>query len=71
MQKETEKLIEDLKKSLEGKDIEDIKNKTKALNEKAMSLSAKVYEEAAKANQNNNENNTNNGPEEAEFVNKD
>ena len=36
-----------------------------------MSLSAKVYEEAAKANQNNNENNTNNGPEEAEFVNKD
>ena len=69
--KETEKLIEDLKKSLEGKDIEDIKNKTKALNEKAMSLSAKVYEEAAKANQNNNENNTNNGPEEAEFVNKD
>ena len=69
--KETEKLIEDLKKSLEGKDIEDIKNKTKSLNEKAMSLSAKVYEEAAKANQNNNENNTNNGPEEAEFVNKD
>ena len=69
--KETEKLIEDLKKSLEGKDIEDIKTKTKALNEKAMSLSAKVYEEAAKANQNNNENNTNNGPEEAEFVNKD
>ena len=69
--KETEKLIEDLKKSLEGKDIEDIKNKTKALNEKAMSLSAKVYEEAAKANQNNNENNTNNGAEEAEFVNKD
>ena len=69
--KETEKLIEDLKKSLEGKDVEDIKNKTKALNEKAMSLSAKVYEEAAKANQNNNENNTNNGPEEAEFVNKD
>ena len=69
--KETEKLIEDLKKSLEGKDIEDIKSKTKALNEKAMSLSAKVYEEAAKANQNNNENNTNNGPEEAEFVNKD
>ena len=69
--KETEKLIEDLKKSLEGKDIEDIKNKTKALNEKAMSLSAKVYEEAAKANQNNNENNANNGPEEAEFVNKD
>ena len=69
--KETEKLIEDLKKSLEGKDIEDIKNKNKALNEKAMSLSAKVYEEAAKANQNNNENNTNNGPEEAEFVNKD
>ncbi len=70
--KEVEDLISDLKKSLEGKDIEDIKNKTKALNEKAMGLASRVYEEAAKQNQaNTNNNNENNGPEEAEFVNKD
>ena len=70
--KEAENLISDLKKSMEGTDIEDIKNKTKALNEKAMGLASRVYEEAAKQNQaNTNNNNENNGPEEAEFVNKD
>ena len=70
--KEVEDLIADLKKSLEGSDIDDIKNKTKALNEKAMGLASRVYEEAAKQNQaNQNSNNENNGPEEAEFVNKD
>ena len=69
---EVEDLISDLKKSMEGTDIEDIKNKTKALNEKAMGLASRVYEEAAKQNQaNTNNNNENNGPEEAEFVNKD
>ena len=70
--KEVEDLISGLKKSMEGTDIEDIKNKTKALNEKAMGLASRVYEEAAKQNQaNTNNNNENNGPEEAEFVNKD
>ena len=70
--KEVEDLISDLKKSMEGSDIEDIKNKTKALNEKAMGLASRVYEEAAKQNQaNTNNNNENNVPEEAEFVNKD
>ena len=70
--KEVEDLISDLKKSMEGTDIEDIKNKTKALNEKAMGLASRVYEEAVKQNQaNTNNNNENNGPEEAEFVNKD
>ena len=70
--KEVEDVISDLKKSMEGTDIEDIKNKTKALNEKAMGLASRVYEEAAKQNQaNTNNNNENNGPEEAEFVNKD
>lgn len=70
--KEVEDLISDLKKSMEGTDIEDIKNKTKTLNEKAMGLASRVYEEAAKQNQaNTNNNNENNGPEEAEFVNKD
>ncbi len=68
--KDAEDLIADLKKALEGTDIEDIKNKTKALNEKAMALASKIYEEAAKANQNNaNNNSDNNGEaEEAEFV---
>ena len=70
--KEVEDLISDLKKSMEGTDIEDIKNKTKVLNEKAMGLASRVYEEAAKQNQaNTNNNNENNGPEEAEFVNED
>ena len=71
--KETEDLIADLKKSLEGSDLEDIKAKTKALNEKAMALATKVYEEAAKNNANANQNNDNNDgqAEEAEFVNKD
>ena len=47
--KETaEKLVKELKESLEGEDIEDIKTKKEALQEKAMELGAKVYEEAAK-----------------------
>ena len=66
--KEAEDLIADLKKTLEGNDIEEIKNKTKALNEKAMALASKVYEEAAKANQNNNASDNNGEAEEAEFV---
>ena len=72
--KETEDLIADLKKALEGTDIEAIKDKTKALNDKAMALATKVYEEAAKtaeANKNNNSSDKNDGAEEAEFVNKD
>ena len=71
--KETEDLIANLKKSLEGSDLEDIKAKTKALNEKAMALATKVYEEAAKNNASANQNNDNNDgqAEEAEFVNKD
>ena len=47
--KETaEKLVKELKEALEGEDIEDIKAKKEALQEKAMELGAKVYEEAAK-----------------------
>ena len=74
--KETEDLIADLKKALEGTDVDAIKDKTKALNEKAMALATKVYEEAAKNaetnnNNSNNSSDSNNGAEEAEFVNKD
>ena len=72
--KETEDLIADLKKALEGTDIDAIKDKTKALNDKAMALATKVYEEASKtaeANKNNDSSDKNDGAEEAEFVNKD
>jgi molecular chaperone DnaK len=63
--KDTQKLIDDLKKTLEGNNLEEIKEKTKTLNEKAMALATKVYEEAAKQNQNNNDDGK---AEEAEFV---
>ena len=71
--KETEDLIADLKKALEGTDMDAIKDKTKALNDKAMALATKVYEEAAKNAQANQNAETSNGgsAEEAEFVNKD
>ena len=46
-----EEQIKELKEALEGNDIEDIKSKTEKLNESAMALATKVYEEAAKANQ--------------------
>ena len=49
--KDAESKIEDLKKALEGSDIEDIKTETKDLNEVAMKLATKVYDEAAKKNQ--------------------
>ena len=51
--KEAEELIDDLKKALEKDDIDDIKAKKDKLNEKAMALGAKVYEEMAKAAQAN------------------
>ena len=48
---EAEDLIADLKKALEGDDIDEIKELKEKLQEKAMALATKVYEEAAKANQ--------------------
>ena len=72
--KETEDLIADLKKALESDNVDDIKDKTTKLNEKAMALAGRVYEEAAKtaeANKNNDSSDKNDGAEEAEFVNKD
>ncbi len=67
---ETEKLIEELKKSLEGNDVDDIKEKTTKLNEKAMEYATRVYQEAAKENGNANNAEDNDGASEAEFVNK-
>ena len=43
-----EEQIKDLKEALEKDDIDDIKSKTEKLNESAMALATKVYEEAAK-----------------------
>ena len=43
-----EEQIKDLKDALEKDDIDDIKSKTEKLNESAMALATKVYEEAAK-----------------------
>ena len=57
--KEAEDLIKDLKEAMDKNDIDDIKAKKDKLNEKAMALGAKVYEEAAKkaqAEQNNSDN---------------
>ncbi len=49
---EAEEKMKELKTALEGSDAEDIKKKTDALNEVAMRLATKVYENAAAANQN-------------------
>ncbi|MEG0799310.1 MAG: molecular chaperone DnaK [Bacilli bacterium] len=54
--KEIETLIDDLKKSLEGTDFDDIKKKTEKLSEKSMALSTRVYEEMNKASQENADN---------------
>ena len=56
---EAEGLIKDLKEAMDKNDIDDIKAKKDKLNEKAMALGAKVYEEAAKkaqSEQNNSDN---------------
>ena len=57
---ETEAMIKDLKEALEKKDIEDIKTKKEKLQEKAMALATKVYENINKEQQaaQNNEANT-------------
>ena len=52
---EAEKLIKDLKDALEKNDIEDIKAKKDALQEKAMALATKVYENIQKQENQNNE----------------
>ena len=51
---EAEEKIKDLKSAMEGSDVEDIKKKTESLNEVAMRLASKVYEQAS---QNNNSGN--------------
>ena len=53
---EAENKIKELKEAIEKNNIDDIKSKKDALNEVAMKLATKAYEEAAKANQNNESN---------------
>jgi len=70
--KDVEEKIETLRKELaeENPSIDDIKDKTKALQDVAMALAGRVYEEASK-NQSNDDNASSDTAEEAEFVNKD
>ena len=73
---EVEGLIEEVKKALEGEEMDAVKEKTEKLNEKAMALATRVYEEAAKENQANSEDSSeeaesNDEPAEAEFVEKE
>ena len=56
---EIEGLIKDVKDALEKDNIDDIKSSKDKLQEKAMALASRVYEEAAKANQANNQGNAN------------
>ena len=50
--KKAEEKLEVVKKALEGKDVDEIKNATEELNKVAMDLAQKVYEQAAKENNN-------------------
>jgi molecular chaperone DnaK len=52
---ETEEVIKEAKEAIESNDLEKMKSVKEKLNEKAMSLGSKVYEEAAKANANASE----------------
>ena len=64
-----EEEIKELKEALEKEDLDDIKAKKEKLNETAMAFATKVYEEAAKANQENSdeETNTKDNVQDAEF----
>ncbi len=70
--KDTQELIDDLKEALKGDNIDEIKEKTTKLNEKAMELAGRVYQEAAQAQQANNESSSDDSDsaQEAEFVDK-
>ena len=69
--KTAEELVSDLKKSLEGNNVDEIKEKTTKLNEKAMEFATRIYQEQAAQNQNNGGNNSaDDSASEAEFVNK-
>lgn len=68
---ETEEIIKDLKKALEEKDMDEIKSLRDKLNEKAMALATKVYEEAAKKQQEEKSEDKEEDTVDAEFVEKE
>ena len=55
--KEAEELMDKVRKAIEKEDVEEIKSSKDKLLEKANAFASKVYEEAAKANQNNDSSN--------------
>ena len=72
LKEKAESEIKDLREALTKNDVEYIKNKTKALNETAMSLATKVYEQAQNAQSANNtqteeKNEKNDGVVDAEY----
>ena len=72
LKEKAESEIKDLREALTKNEVEDIKNKTKALNETAMSLATKVYEQAQNAQSANNtqteeKNEKNDGVVDAEY----
>ncbi len=58
--KKAEEKVDVVKKALEGTDVDEIKKATEELNKVAMDLAAKVYEEAAKKNNDTNATDTSN-----------
>ena len=68
--KEAESLIEELKEALKKtpKDLEEIKSKKDKLQEKAMNLAAKVYQQAQQNTESKNETNENNNEDKKDDV---
>ena len=62
---EAEKLVSELKEALEKNDLEQIKTKKDALNEKAMALATKVYENIQKEQQGQSSDTTSNNDNQA------
>ena len=69
--KDVQTLIDELKEVVTSDDTDKIKESTTKLNEKAMELAGRVYQEAAKNAEGASDDANNDGVEEAEFVNKD
>ena len=64
--KKAEEKLEVVKKALEGTNVDEIKNATEELNKVAMDLAQKVYEQAAKENNNADANNNDSDHEKVE-----
>ena len=69
--KDVQKLIDELKEVVTSDDTDKIKESTTKLNEKAMELAGRVYQESAKNAEDSSDNSDSDSAQEAEFVNKD